>query len=87
MDMYFRMYDDQKKATDDNPSLSIVLRLDTDEDIAKYSVLHNNKQLFASKYKLFLPTKEELKAKIETQKELFYLQRKRGKGNMQDYMI
>ena len=47
---------------------------DTDEDIARYSILHGNEQLFASKYKLYLPTEEELKAEIETQKEMFFLQ-------------
>ena len=46
----------------------------TDDDIARYSVMHGNEQLFASKYKLYLPTKEELKAEIETQKAMFYLQ-------------
>ncbi len=46
---------------------------DTDEDIARYSVMHGNEQLFALKYKLYLPT-EELKAEIETQKVMFYLQ-------------
>ena len=40
-----------------------------------YSVLHGNEQLFASKYKLYLPTEEELRVEIETQKEMFYLQR------------
>ena len=47
---------------------------DTDEDIAKYSILHGNEQLFASKYKLYLPTEEELRAEIETQKEIFNMQ-------------
>lgn len=49
---------------------------DTDEDIARYSVMHGNEQLFALKYKLYLPTEEELKAEIETQKVMFYLQQK-----------
>ncbi|WP_276618319.1 PDDEXK nuclease domain-containing protein [Sharpea azabuensis] len=75
MDMYIRMYDDLKKRSDDNPTLGIVLCADTDEDIAKYSVLHGNEQLFASKYKLYLPTEDELRAEIETQKEFFYLQK------------
>jgi len=74
MDMYIRMYDELKKAADDNPTLGIVLCADTDEDIAKYSILHGNEQLFASKYKLYLPTEEELRAEIETQKEMFNLQ-------------
>lgn len=76
MDMYIRMYDELKKQADDNPTLGIVLCSDTDEDIAKYSVLHGNEQLFASKYKLYLPTEEELRAEIETQKRFFMMQQK-----------
>ena len=60
MDMYVRMYDELKKAPDDNPTIGIVLCSETDEDIARYSVLKGNEQLFASKYKLYLPSEEEL---------------------------
>lgn len=74
MDMYIRMYDELKRSEGDNPTIGIVLCSDTDEDIARYSVMHGNEQLFASKYKLYLPTEEELRAEIETQKTLFYLQ-------------
>ena len=74
--MYIRMYDDLKRNENDNPTIGIVLYSDTDEDIAKYSVLHGNEQLFATKYKLYLPTEEELKAEIEAQKAIFYLQNK-----------
>ena len=74
MDMYIRMYDDLKRGEGDNPTLGIVLCADTDEDIAKYSILQGNEQLFASKYKLYLPTEEELRAEIETQKEMFSIQ-------------
>ena len=76
MDMYIRMYDELKKSADDNPTLGIVLCTETDEDIARYSVLHGNEQLFASKYKLYLPTEEELRNEIEAQKTMFYLQQK-----------
>ena len=76
MDMYIRMYDELKKGADDNPTLGIVLCTETDEDIARYSILHGNEQLFASKYKLYLPTEEELRNEIETQKTMFYLQQK-----------
>ena len=79
MDMYIRMYDELKRGEGDNPTIGIVLCSDTDEDIAKYSVLHGNEQLFASKYKLYLPTEEELRAEIETQKEMFYLQQDHDK--------
>lgn len=84
MDMYVRMYDELKKADDDNPTLGIILCSETDNDIAKYSVLHDNEQLFASKYKLYLPSEEELRAEIETQKEFYYLQKKEKKKNNKD---
>ncbi len=74
MDMYIRMYDELKRNEGHNPTIGIVLCSDTDEDIARYSVMHGNEQLFASKYKLYLPTEEELKAEIEAQKAMFYLQ-------------
>lgn len=74
MDMYVRMYDDLKRGADDNPTLGIILCSDTDDDIAKYSILHGNEKLFASKYKLYLPDEERLKAEIEAQKEIFRLQ-------------
>lgn len=74
MDMYIRMYDEMKRGEGDNPTLGVLLCADTDEDIAKYSVLHGNEQLFATKYKLYLPSEEELRAEIETQKAMFLLQ-------------
>lgn len=79
MDMYIRMYDELKRSEGDNPTIGIVLCSDTDEDIARYSIKHGNEQLFASKYKLYLPTEEELKAEIENQKMLFYLQQGENK--------
>lgn len=81
MDMYIRMYDELKRGDGDNPTIGILLCADTDEDIARYSVLHGNEQLFASKYKLYLPTEEELRAEIETQKAMFYLQQNQRKQN------
>ena len=75
MDMYVRMYDDLKRTEGDNPTVGIVLCAETSEDIAKYSILNGNQQLFASKYIPFLPTEEELQKEIETQKRLFLLQK------------
>ena len=74
MDMYVRMYDELKRTEGDNPTIGIILCADTDEDIARYSILKGNEQLFASKYKLYLPTEEELRNEIETQKTIFQLQ-------------
>ena len=82
MDMYIRMYDELKRGEGDNPTLGIVLCTETDEDIARYSVLHGNEQLFASKYKLYLPTEEELRAEIESQKAIFELQQKDKDGEV-----
>lgn len=81
MDMYIRMYDELKRSAGDNPTIGIVLCADTDEDIARYSVMNGNEQLFASKYKLYLPTEEELRAEIETQKMMFYLQQNEQKAS------
>ena len=74
IDMYVRIYDELKCKEGDNPTLGILLCAETDEDIARYSVLHDNDRLFMSKYLTYLPTKEQLKAEIERQKEIFYMQ-------------
>lgn len=74
MDMYRRMYDELKRTETDNPTLGIILCADTDEDIARYSILHGNEHLFASKYKLMLPSEDELRAEIQAQKNLYLLQ-------------
>ena len=71
MDMYIRMYDDLKRKSGDNPTIGIVLCSKTDEDIARYSVLHDSKQIFMAKY---MPTQDELKQAIEQEKKNFYLQ-------------
>ena len=72
--MYVRMYDELKKSKDDNPTIGILLCTDTDADVARYSVLQGNEQLFTTKYKTYLPTEEQLKAEIENQKTIFNLQ-------------
>jgi len=71
LDMYVRMYDDLQKTDSDNSTIGILLCTETDHTIARYSVLKENKQLFASKYMPYLPTEEELKAEIERQKEIY----------------
>ncbi len=74
MDMYVRMYDEIKKSNDDNPTLGIVLCTETDQDIARYSILKGNEQIFATKYKLYLPTDEELRTEIEREMRNINLQ-------------
>lgn len=64
MDMYVRIFEDKVKASDDNPTIGLILCSEKNEAVAKYSILSENKQLFASKYKLLLPTEEELEKEI-----------------------
>ncbi|WP_337580214.1 PDDEXK nuclease domain-containing protein [Segatella sp.] len=71
MDMYLQMYDKMKKGPDDNPTIGIILCTETDSDVARYSTLAKNDQMFAAKYKLYLPDKEDLRREIERQKELY----------------
>lgn len=65
MDMYVRMFDDLEKSEDDNPTIGIILCTEKDNTVVKYSVIDDNENLFVSKYKLYLPTVEELQEEIE----------------------
>ena len=76
MDMYIRMYDDLKCTDGDNPTIGLLLCAETSKDLARYSILHDNAQLFATKYLTYLPKREDLIAEIEQQKEFFELQEK-----------
>lgn len=76
MDMYVRMYDEIVRPEGHNPTIGLLLCAETDEDIARYSVLNDSDQLFAAKYLTYMPTEEELRREIEQQKEFFLLQHK-----------
>lgn len=76
LDMYVRMYDDLIKEDDDQPTIGVLLCTDTDNTIARYSVLHENEQLFAAKYMTYMPSEEELRREIEQQKQFFMEQQK-----------
>lgn len=65
MDMYVRMYDDLHRKDDDNPTVGVILCAQKDASVVRYSVLHGNEQLFASRYRLVLPTEEELRRELE----------------------
>ena len=71
--MYLQMYDKTKKGLDDNPTIGIILCAETDSDVARYSTLAKNDQMFAAKYKLYLPNEEDLRREIERQKELYLM--------------
>lgn len=73
MDMYVRMYDDLKRGEGDNPTVGILLCEDKDQSVARYSVLHGSEQLFASRYKLVLPSEEELRTELAREAEVIRL--------------
>lgn len=79
MDMYVRLYEDAIKGGDNNPTIGIILCTEKDHTVVKYSVLNENRRLFASKYKLYLPTEEELAREVEREKALLELEMKARK--------
>lgn len=77
LDMYVRMYDDLKRGEGDNPTIGILLCAEKDETIVKYSVLNDRNNLFASKYILYLPREEDLKALIECEQQKWCVEEER----------
>ncbi len=63
--MYVRMMDDLKRGPDENPTVGIILCARKDASVVRYSVLHENQKMFASRYKLVLPSEDELRAELE----------------------
>lgn len=82
MDMYVRMYDDLRRGEGDNPTVGLILCAERDEVVARYSVLHESEQLFASKYMLYLPSEAELRAEIE--RERLQIEAQHGAGVTSD---
>ena len=68
MDMYVRMYDELKTGLDDNPTVGIILCSQKDASVVRYSVLNGSEQLFASRYKLVLPSEEELRRELDRER-------------------
>ena len=68
MDMYVRRYDELKRGPDDNPTVGIILCSQKDASVVRFSVLNDSEQLFASRYKLVLPTEEELRRELERER-------------------
>ena len=66
--MYVRMMDDLKLGPDDNPTVGIILCAHEDASVVRYSVLYENEQIFASCYKLVLPSEEELRIELDQER-------------------
>lgn len=69
MDMYLRMFDELRRSENDNPSVGLILCAEKDEVVARYSILHESQQMFASKYMLYLPTEEELRKELARERD------------------
>jgi predicted nuclease of restriction endonuclease-like (RecB) superfamily len=70
MDMYVRIYDEQRRSPDDNPTVGIILCARKDASVVRYSMLHGHEHLFATKYKLVLPSEEELRTELAREQRL-----------------
>ena len=70
MDMYVRMYDDLRRGPEDNPTVGIILCARKDASVVRYSVLHGHEHLFATKYRLLLPSEEDLRAELVREQRL-----------------
>ncbi len=79
MDAYVRIYDEQHKSTDDNPTIGLILCSQKSEAIAKYSVLKDSEQLFAAKYMSYLPSEDELTKELQ-RKRAFLLRHNESKS-------
>ena len=78
MDMYVRIYDDLKRSPDDNPTVGIILCSQKDASVVRYSVLNDSEQLFASRYKLVLPSEDELRCELERERAALLAQAQEG---------
>ncbi|MDR0356143.1 MAG: PDDEXK nuclease domain-containing protein [Deltaproteobacteria bacterium] len=80
-DFYVRLFDESIKQADDNPTIGILLVTDKDESVVKYSVRAENENLFASKYRLYLPTEDVLQAELQRERELIERQIEEDHGD------
>ena len=70
IDLYVRYYEEEMKLKTDNPTIGLILCTEKNEAIVKYSFLKESRQIFASKYKLILPSEKELIAELKSELKL-----------------
>jgi predicted nuclease of restriction endonuclease-like (RecB) superfamily len=84
MDMYLRLFDELKRGADDNPTVGLILCAEKDEVVARYSILHESQQMFASKYMLYLPTEEELRKELARERDQIEARKTSSKAREED---
>lgn len=82
MDFYVRYYEKEVKGEDDNPTIGIILCSEKNETIVKYSIIEESKQIFASKYMLYMPTEEELKREINKEREMLEIEERMSRDEL-----
>jgi hypothetical protein len=78
MDFYVRYIENEERLVGDNPSIGLILCSDKNETMVRYTLLEDSKQIFASKYKLYLPTEDELKTELEREREMLEMEKRLG---------
>ena len=76
MDMYVRYFEDQVRQANDNPTIGLILCAEKNNALAKYSLLNDSKHIFASKYKTYLPTVDQLQAEIARETEIVEMEKR-----------
>jgi hypothetical protein len=76
MDMYVRYFEDQVRQANDNPTIGLILCTEKNKTVVKYSLLNDSKQIFASKYKTYLPTEKQLKEEIAREREVIEMEKR-----------
>jgi hypothetical protein len=76
MDFYVRYFEKEERLVGDNPSIGLILCSDKNETMVMYTLLEDSKQIFASKYKLYLPTEDELKKELERERDVFEVEKR-----------
>jgi len=76
MDFYVRYFEDQIRSDSDNPTIGLILCAESNRTIVKYSLLNDSQQIFASKYKLYLPTEKELKLELSRERKMIEQEKK-----------
>lgn len=76
MDMYVKIFEETTRQVNDNPTIGLILCADKNNAVAKYSLLKDNKQIFASKYKTYLPSEKQLKEEIAREREVIEMEKR-----------
>jgi predicted nuclease of restriction endonuclease-like (RecB) superfamily len=76
MDFYVRYFEAEERGPDDGPTVGLILCSDKNQAMVKYTLLQDSQQIFASKYKLYLPSEEELQRELRDERARIEMERR-----------